>query len=482
MSVNAPPGEQQGAPELREQISAARDRVSELLLIVVGISGALGVVTNLIVTYFHDGSLASGEWLALGAAAAITLALALVAAVRLRFSAREFDEEIELGLPLLVPAATSNADLEMIEISGYGAVTELGHAAIAKLPRDRLAALSSASRRIDRGSSPGEPALTLVPAVAPDDEAEDDELAAPSMPLAAASNDPLLWFLQLVQLIVTAQCLDESERLLGPEAVFHRGRWLRQRTPLLRDIAWEQLIAVASGNQFLGLPSLPGVRQRTTIPATARLALTDVAAELVEAKRRRALLAEGGRRGATPAARAEESVLVPLLLVDAGRAGTLTINGVGRISAHAAPRTGQPGAGLTTRVFLRNARDHDLRRRALEEEALATLRADAGVPRPGARMPLIEFLPATLTPETIQSEHTRAWRALYRGARRPRVARTYLTVSGRFRVRLTGRGSVSDQALYAWAAALARRVGTLDVDVLMARYAARQQMVPERRF
>jgi hypothetical protein len=49
-------------------------------------------------------------------------------------------------------------------------------------------------------------------------------------------------------------------------------------------------------------------------------------------------------------------------------------------------------------------------------------------------------------------------------------------------VRLSGRGSVGDQALYAWSGALARRVGAMDVGVLMARLAARQQMVPERRF
>lgn len=482
MSINAPGDHPEGAPELREQISAARDRVSELLLIVVGISGALGVVTNLVVTYFHDGALSVGEWAVLLAGATFTLALALVALARLRFSTREFDEEIELGIPLLVPLANSATELEVIEVGGYSNVTELGHAAVAKLPRERHVALASAARRIDRGALPGGPSLMLVPAVSSDEDDEDD-LAAPSMPLAAASNDPLLWFLQLTQLIVAAQCLDESERLLGSDAVFHRGRWLRQRTPHLGDITWEQLTAgQAASHPFVGLPSLPGVRQRTTIPAAARLALTDVAAELVEAKRRRAANAGSARGGKSPAERAEETLLVPLLLVDAGRAGNLTISGVGRISAHAAPRTGQPGAGLTTRVFLRNARDHDLRRRALEEESLAMLRADAGVPRAGSRMPLIEFLPVNLTPESIQTEHARAWRALYRGARRPRVLRVYLTATGRFRVRLTGRGSVSDQSLYAWATALARRVGELDVDVLMARYAARQQVVPERRF
>jgi hypothetical protein len=82
----------------------------------------------------------------------------------------------------------------------------------------------------------------------------------------------------------------------------------------------------------------------------------------------------------------------------------------------------------------------------------------------------------------VAAEHARAWRALYGGARRPRVARVYLAVQGSFRVRLSGRGSAADQTLYAWATALARRVGALDVDVYMARLAARQQIVPNRRF
>ncbi len=483
MGVNAPGGGQEGAPELREQISAARDRVAELLVIVVGVSSALGVATNLIVTYVESGSLTPGEWVALLGAMAVALLLALVTAARLRYSAREFDEEIEIGLPLLVPSASGSGEIEVIETGGYRDVTELGHAAVAKLPREGQAAFASAARRIDRGAAPGAPALTLVHAAGADDEA-DDEPAPPSMPLAAAaSNDPLLWCLHLIQVIVVAQCLDESERLLGPEAVFHRSRWLRQRTPHLRDITWEQVIAGVVGRQpFVGLPSLPGVRQRTTIPAGARLLLTDVATELAEAKRRAAAHHEGGRAAKSPEARVEETLLVPLLVVDAGRAGLLTINGVGHISAHAAPRTSQPAAGLTTRVFLRNARDPELRRRALEEEALALLRAESGVPRPGVRMSLIEFLPPSLTPESIQTEQSRAWRALDRGARRPRVVRAYLTVAGRFRVRLAGRGSASDQALYAWATALARRVGELDIDVLMARYAAHQQLVPGRRF
>jgi hypothetical protein len=84
--------------------------------------------------------------------------------------------------------------------------------------------------------------------------------------------------------------------------------------------------------------------------------------------------------------------------------------------------------------------------------------------------------------EALTAEHNRAWRALYRAGRRPRVARVYLTVEGRFRVRLSGRGSQSDNTLYAWATALARRVGTLDIDVYMATLAARQQVVPLRQF
>jgi hypothetical protein len=477
MSYDEPPGEQAAAPELREQVSAARDRVFELLLVVVGISGALGLVTNLLVSWAHDGTLSANEWLLLVGASAAAVLFALVAAARLRLSTRELDEEIELALPLLVPAGGSATQLEVFEVSAYSAVTELGHAAVAKLPVELCAALTLAARRIDRGSARGGATLTLL-STADDDGEEDEPGSGPTLPVAA-SDDPVLWLLQLTQLLIVAECLDESERLLGPEAIFHRGRWLRRRTPHLRDVTWDELVkGVGSPAQpFLALRALPGVRQRTSIPAMARLTLADVAAELGVAKRRSA-----SRRGGAQT-RAEEALLVPLLRLDAGRAGSLVVQGVGRVSAHAAPRPGQPAAGLTTRVFLRNARDPDLRRRALEEEALATMRLESGVPRPGIRPPGAETSVAVaIGSEGVAAEHTRAWRALYRGGRRPRVARIYLTAQGRFQVRLSGRGRLADQALYAWATALARRIGTLDVDVLMARLAARGQMVPQRRF
>ncbi len=482
MNFDAANNEQDAAPELREQVSAARDRVSELLLTVVGISGGVGVVSNLLVTFAHDGALSEAEWVVLVVAASFTLLLALLAVVRSRLSTRELDEEVELGIPVLVPAPTSTGPMEVVEVNGYSSITELGHAAVAKLSSEQAVALAQASRRIDRGPSSEAPPLTLVPVAATGDEDGDDEEAATpvNLPAVPASN-PLVWFLQLTQLVVAAQCLDESERLLGPQALFHRGRWLRRRTPRLRDITWESLTAGAGATQpFATLSGLPGVRQRTTIPLAARIELTDVAAELAAAKQR--MGKRTPRADKSAAARAEEGQLIPLVRIDAGRAGWLTINGINRISAHALPRTGQPGAGLTTRVFLRNARDHELRRRALEEELLAALRADGGVPRPGMRPQPLDLLPAGIAPEHLQPEHVRAWRALYRGGRRPKVVRVYLSVQGRFRVRLAGRGSVSDQALYAWATALAQRVGTLDIDMFMARLAARQQLVPERRF
>jgi hypothetical protein len=221
------------------------------------------------------------------------------------------------------------------------------------------------------------------------------------------------------------------------------------------------------------------VRQRFAVPAAASIHLHQFGPALARAKSPIV-----HKRQSKQAEREQEAAIVPLLSLDAGRAGWLTISGVARISAHGLPRLAQPAAGMTTRVFLRNARDHTLRRKAMEEEAAAALRAEGGLPSPGLRPPMLERVAALVsTPEELTREHTRAWRALYRDpAQRPRVARVYLTLQGRFRVRLSGRGSVADQALYGWSLALARRIGTLDVDALMARLAARQQLVPHRRF
>jgi hypothetical protein len=223
---------------------------------------------------------------------------------------------------------------------------------------------------------------------------------------------------------------------------------------------------------------LPSIRQRATVPAPARLALHEVGSELAAAK--------SGivrRRQSRQQEREREAAVVPLMTIDLGSTGWLTICGVARISAHGNPRVAQPAAGMTTRVFLRNARDNTLRQKALQEEAVALLRSEGGVPRAGIRPPLVDVLQARgSTSEELTHEHQRAWQALYKESMRPRVARAYVTIQGRFRVRLSGHGSAEDRALYAWSAALAHRIGSLDIDALMERLAVRQQLVPQRRF
>jgi hypothetical protein len=467
-----------GAPDLREQVSAARDRISELLLVVVGISGGVGLVTNLLVSLVHDGSLSQLEWLTLLASAALSLGLALIASMRLRHSSRELDEEIELAVPLLVSTGNASPSAEVIQVAPYSEVTDLAHAAVARLPASEAGAFALAARRLDKGPSTRTPLLTLVHSQADARDDQNDETPG-EISAVVISNDPVLWFLELTQLLLAATCLDESERLLGIEALFHRGRWLRRRMPHLREQMWSDLIATAGTPQpFLAQKDLPGVRQRATVPASARLRLHHVGTELAAAK--------SGivrRRRSKQQEREREAAVVPLLTVDMGRAGHMSICGVARISAHGAPRVAQPAAGMTTRVFLRNARDNTLRRKALQEEAVAMLRADGGVPRPGIRPPLLEPTASpTATPDELTREHQRAWHVLYRESPRPRVARVYLTIQGRFRVRLSGRGSATDQALYAWTVALARRIGSLDIDALMERLASRQQLVPQRRF
>jgi hypothetical protein len=467
-----------GAPDLREQVSAARDRISELLLVVVGISGGIGLVTNLLVSWVHDGYLSDVEWVTLLGAAAVSLALAAVASARLRLSTRELDEEIELAVPLLVSMGNTNPSVAIVQVGPYSEVTDLAHAAVAHLSAEEASAFALAARRLDKGPGAHSSQLTLVHSQRDtDDDGEDD---APSdTGTVVISNDPVLWFLQLTQLLVAAACLDESERLLGIEALFHRGRWLRRRTPHLREQAWSDLVATAGTPQpFLAQKDLPNVRQRSTVPAPARLMLHNVGTELATAK-----AGIVRRRQSRQREREREAAVVPLLTIEMGRTGWLSISGVARISAHGTPRVAQPAAGMTTRVFLRNARDNLLRQKALQEEAVATLRSEGGVPRPGIRPPLLDTIPALgRTPEELTREHHRAWHALYRESQRPRVARVYLAVQGQFRVRLSGRGSAVDQSLYAWSAALARRIGSLDVDALMERLAARQQLVPHRRF
>jgi hypothetical protein len=467
-----------GAPDLREQVSAARDRISELLLVVVGISGGIGLVTNLLVSLVHDGRLSDLEWVTLFGSAALSLALAAVASARLRLSTREFDEEIELAVPLLVSMGSASPSVAVVQVGPYSEVTDLAHAAVARLSASESGAFALAARRLNKGPGAHSSLLTLVHSQRDtDDDGEDDTPSDTST--VVISNDPALWFLQLTQLLVAAACLDESERLLGIEALFHRGRWLRRRTPRLREQAWSDLVATAGTPQpFLAQKDLPNVRQRSTVPAPARLMLHNVGTELATAK-----YGIVRRRQSRQSEREREAAVVPLLTIEMGRTGWLSISGVARVSTHGTPRVAQPAAGMTTRVFLRNARDNLLRQKALQEEAVAVLRSEGGVPRPGIRPPLLDTTPALgSTLVELTREHQRAWHALYRDSQRPRVARVYIVVQGQFRVRLSGRGSALDQSLYSWSAALARRIGSLDVDALMERLAARQQLVPQRRF
>src|SRR5690349_9314158 len=147
-----PPGA--GIPELQEETRAARGRTLELLLSVVLLSTLLGVALNMGTALILK-TLTDFEAL-LVVIGAVTLALIalLIFLPRASTTVKEFHEEVELFLPLLVTAH----DVEVVQVSRFTPL-DVAHDALKRRPDEERKALAEFLRSSHGKSGVGHQAV-----------------------------------------------------------------------------------------------------------------------------------------------------------------------------------------------------------------------------------------------------------------------------------------------------------------------------------
>jgi len=312
-----------GLPELQEETRAARGRTLELLVGVVLLSTLTGLAVNLGSTLLLQ-ALAPGQTLLLaGICVALTLVILVALVPRLSTTVKEFSEEIELLLPLLV----SRQDVAVIALAYFGQLDTIHDALLRRSAeeRQRLA----------------------------------DYLHAASGKQNAEARRAVTRFaLETAQFLLAVDLVKCSRQLLGEEARYHKARGIARMQVGIVKGEFEQVARQAPDNPYFQRLT-QGVPEKMLLPEGVRLRLADVDQQLTHAT--------GGDD-------------ITLLYAEAGRDVALRITAIADYSEHALPTRTAPRRGLTSRTVLRNARDQRLHELAeAEEEAAARLE---GNPRP----------------------------------------------------------------------------------------------------
>ncbi|MBF6591752.1 MAG: hypothetical protein IVW57_14690 [Ktedonobacterales bacterium] len=412
-----------GGPELREETRAAQGRALELLVSVVVISTLLSLAINLgssLLTQLLDTRV-----LVALIAGCLVLGLLVLALLipRISTTIKEFHEDIELILPLLVSAQ----DVEVVRVTYYDDLTELAHAALARRPREERQRIAQSLQRAHG----------------------DEDLAARQAATAFA--------LELVQFLLAVEVIRGSRHLLGPEAAYHKSREVARMQSAIATSQWHELARRATGNRYFA-DHVPGVPEKVLLPDQVRLHALEVAP---------AVLKKAGRHGSLD----QPPDYIPLLSADAGRDTALLISAMTRFSEHGLPTQAAPHRGLTARCVLRNAREPHLRTLATREEQSAALLTEHG----RSLQPVAEGEPDPVA--LYKDVHAQ----LYEGGRRPRLLRIFVRFDGTFRIRLLT-SEQRQRGLYAWGAALSRRLARLDIEVWLSFLKEKGQKTPRRTF
>jgi hypothetical protein len=411
------------APELREEIREARGRIRELLGSIILLSVLLGVVVNIGSTLLAQVLDTQEMLLLLVACLGVLLAAALLVLPRLSVTVKEFHEEIEIVLPLLV----GPEDVEVIRVTHYQDITETAHAALAKRTAQERKDLAHA---LQRGFG------------------EHD---------AAGRQAISAFALELTQFLFAVEMAQSSRRLLGPEALYHKFREVARAQTQIVPSDWQALARQAPGNRYLG-GQTQHVPQRVLLPGGIRLMLPEVAPQAFGKSR---------TRKHTPLPFQSAT----LLAASAGKDTALGISALVAFSEHRLPATNAPHRGLTARCVLRNARDPWLRDLAAEEEAAAALLNEHGRPqRP----------PAEGEPDPME-RYAQLFHRLYGGHRKPRLLRVFVRFEGAFRIKLVN-SDARQRGLYVWGTALSRSLARLDIEHFMATLKELDQKTPKRTF
>jgi hypothetical protein len=409
-----------GIPELQEETRAARGRTFELLLSVVLLSTLIGLALNLgaglllqALTQFEALILVVGS-----------LALALVALIifvpRASTTVKEFHEEIELFLPLVVTAQ----DVEVLQVARYSPL-DVAHDALKRRPDEERRLLAEHLRSSHGKSGVGHLAVKR-------------------------------FALETTQLMLAVEAARRSRQLLGDEAEYHKVRQIARMQPAIVSANFAQVTAQA-GDNLLFQGKSNGLPEKALLPEHVRLRLPSVA---------RQLKALGARR------RGEQKQWrdITLFAAEAGRDTAFRITAVADYSEHGIPTRQVPRRGLTARAILRNAENQRIRELAREEEDAAERLDPSGRTRAD-------------DPETVAlvERHGAAYQKLYAGNTRPRLLRVFVRFDGAFRIRLLA-GQRRQRAIYAWATALAQLLAQSDIEVFMAQLKEAGQKTPTREF
>ncbi|MGZ3664057.1 MAG: hypothetical protein ACXVDA_06145 [Ktedonobacterales bacterium] len=408
------------APVLREETRTARGRTLELLVTVVVLSTLLSFSVNIGSSLLLQVLTQRQELIVAGASGGLAILAALLLVPRISTTIKEFHEEIEICLPLLVSAQ----DVEVLRIAYYDELTEMAHAALARRPAEER-------RRM---------AEVLQHPASDRDVKLRREIAA--------------FALELAQFLFTVEVVQASRQLLGREAAYHAYRDVARMQPRVIVDDWQKLIAAISPNPY-AYQQTAGVPEKLALPAGVRLYLPEIGRQLETMRRPRQRWSTG-----------PEDAL--LLRVDGGRDAQIDITALADFSEHAYPQPTTPQRGALARCFLRNARDQRIRDLTREEQAAADMLDDQGKAKPSAA-------DGEGALERYTSLHTR----LYKGGQRPRLLRIYVRLDGTMRIRLLS-GERRLRGLYVWGVALTRMLAQVDVDTFLAALRNAGQSTPRR--
>lgn len=408
------------APVLREETRAARGRTLELLVTVVVLSTLLSFAVNLGSSLLFQVLTQQQDVIVAGASGGLAILAALLLVPRISTTIKEFHEEIEICLPLLVSAQ----DVEVLRVAYYDELTEMAHAALARRPAEER-------RRI---------AEVLQHPTGDRDVKIRREIAA--------------FALELTQFLFTVEVAQTSRRLLGREAAYHAYRDVVRMQPKIIVDEWQKLIAATSSNPYTQQRTA-GMPEKIAFPGGVRLYLPEIGRQLETMQRSRQRWSAG-----------PEDAL--LLRVDGGRDAQIDITALADFSEHAYPQPTTPQRGALARCFLRNVRDQRIRDLTRDEQAAAALLDDQGRVERNAS-------DGEGAVERYANLHTR----LYKGGQQPRLLRVYVRLDGTMRIRLLS-GERRLRGLYVWGVALSRMLAQVDVDTFLATLKGAGQSTPRR--
>ena len=307
-------------PSLQEETQAARGRTLELILSVVLISAFLGLAINVASTLLLQ-KLSNEQviFLLIGCVLAAGISLATLIP-RISTTVREFHNDLEILLPLLV---TAN-DVEMLRVDYYNGVADIIQPALARRSPKEREAIAAAFHKQAQGTGAA-------------------EIAA--------------FALEAVQFLLAVKIVQDSRSMLGQDAIFSKLRSIAFAQPAVVVGEWSELAKHASQNRYMAQQT-QGVPVKTVLPAGITLTLPHLGPQVPATLK--------ARNRWKPSAQ-----YVTLLTAHSGHDTALRVLALAQTSEYGLPRVSAPHRGRVARAILRNVRDQRIRELAREEEKAA---------------------------------------------------------------------------------------------------------------